>query len=278
MRRFSRLSCSAIVSALRGGAMPTVIAVAVSCGVSAVGCGDDDSDDDNGAADGGVRPRIDAGPVGDGPGDEGWPCTSTDPCNGDLRCATTPFTLGGEVVGVCAVACDDETDCGDGNQCISYTGDAADAHCVNVVEDEYEVCGVADTSVCSDELTCLYFPDLPVGVCVSICNTEGGGEQDAGTDEPNTVAMCSGDQTCIEGILAMPEPGEGVCGTLVQRGELCGLDFGLYCPEGDVCAPEDPEDESSDARCYQDCSTETGAECDEGACTLVPGLFAYCLP
>ena len=181
------------------------------------------------------------------------------------RCATTPFTVGGAPVGVCAAACEVDGDC-DGGQCISYTGAAADAHCVNVVEEEYEVCGVADTSVCSEELTCLDFPDLPVGVCVSLCAIDGAGGDDAGVDGPPLVSECSGGQSCIEGILADPTAGEGVCGMLVERGALCGLDIGLYCPEGDVCAPEDPDDENSAGRCFQDCSTGTGSECEEGTC------------
>jgi hypothetical protein len=263
-----------------------VLAVAVLCGAGVVGCGDDDdaSDDDSGggrdsgtSGSGGSGPGIDAGPVGEGPGDEGWPCSRTDPCNDDLRCATTPFTVSGTPVGVCAAACEVDADC-DGGQCISYTGAAADAHCVNVVDEEYEVCGVADTSVCSETLTCLYFPDLPVGVCVSLCATDGAaGGDDAGVDEPGLVSECSGDQSCIEGILADPTAGEGVCGMLVERGDLCGLDIGLYCPEGDVCAPEDPEDENSAGRCFQDCSTGTGSDCEEGTCVLIPNLFAYCI-
>jgi len=262
-----------------------VFAVAAMCGAGVAGCGDDDDGDNGGGlrdsgasgsrSDGGGS-RVDAGP-GDGPGDEGWPCSRTEPCNGDLRCATTPFTVGGTPVGVCAVACEVDGDC-DGDQCISYTGAAADAHCVNVVDEEYEVCGVADTSVCSPELTCLYFPDLPVGVCVALCAIDGmASGEDAGVDGPALVAECSGEQTCIDGILAMPAPNEAVCGTLVERGDLCGLDIGLYCPEGDVCAPEDPDDEDSAGRCFQDCSTGTGTECEEGTCVLVPGQFAYCI-
>lgn len=271
MRRMPRLS--------------EVLAVVVLFGAVAAGCGDDDSNGDgdsgsggsdastSGTGGGGSLPRPDSGMGGD-QGDEGWPCTPSEPCNGDLRCAATPFEINGTAVGVCAVACENNTDCEDGGQCITYSGDETDAHCVNVIEEEYELCGVADTSICSEDLTCLYFPDYPIGVCVSLCTTGAAGDEDAGAAPP--AGMCSGAQTCIEGILADPAANEGVCGTLVERGEECGLEIGMYCGQGDVCAPENPNDDTSTQRCFQDCS-EPDAECDEGTCTVVQGLFAYCM-
>jgi hypothetical protein len=263
-----------------------VLAVALLCGPIAYGCGDDDdnggnagaagnngsdaSTSGNGGSGGGGLPRRDGGEPTE-EGGEGWPCNRTTPCNTDLVCAATPFTLNGQQVGVCATPCDAVADCDEGDQCITYSGSAADAHCVNVIDMEYELCGVADVSVCSEELTCLYFPDFPLGVCVSLCNT-GAGDEDAGA----MTSMCSGAQTCIEGVLAMPAPGEGVCGTLVERGEECGLETGRYCGDGDVCGPEDPSDEMSAQRCYQDCS-QAGAECEMGRCTIVENRIAYCL-
>jgi hypothetical protein len=277
MRRLSRLS--------------GVLAVASLCSVIA-GCGDDDGDDQtaagrgatgggggSGARDasvggdggGGSLPRRDGG-IAEEEGGEGWPCTATEPCNADLRCAATPFAINGRAVGVCAVACENSDEC-EGGECITYSGAAADAHCVDVIDEEYELCGVADTSICSTDLTCLYFPDYPLGVCVALCSI-GGGDEDAGAGQPS--ATCSGQQTCIDGILADPAANEGVCGTLVDRGEECGLEIGLYCAQGDVCAPENPNDESSAQRCYQDCST-ADAECETGTCRLVQGMYAYCL-
>jgi hypothetical protein len=247
--------------------------VALCCGAGAVGCGDDDSGGDDGASPRDSGTDADAS-FGDRPGDEGWPCGAVDPCNGDLVCAATPFRDGDMTIGVCAEACDPSGNCDDG-ECISYTGEPADAHCVNVIDEEYEFCGVADTSVCSRELTCLYFPDQPVGVCVMICAADDGA--DAGVDAPGVTGMCSGEQSCIEGVLSDPEPGEGVCGALVERGESCGLDTGRYCGEGDICAPEDPDDASSAWHCFQDCSTQTGSDCEEGTCTLLGNQFAYCI-
>jgi hypothetical protein len=273
MRRLPRLS--------------RVLAVVLLCSLHASGCGDDDDGGNagggagngsdaggisgNGGSGGGGLPRRDASVPSEG--EEGYPCNEAQPCNADLVCAATPFAINGRPVGVCGVPCDAVTDCNDGDQCITYSGAATDAHCVNTIDTQYELCGVADTSVCSEELTCLYFPDFPLGVCVSLCNT-GGGDSDAGT---SSATMCSDAQMCIEGVLADPEPGEGVCGTLVGRGDECGLEMGRYCGDGDVCGPQDPNDDMSAQRCYQDCS-QAGSTCPSGTtCTIVENRIAYCL-
>lgn len=258
--------------------LPCVLAAIA--GLSMIACGDDDDSNGGGGSggggnrrDSGTDGRRDGGFDGDVEGSEGWPC-SDDECIDGLRCNASPLTIQGMPIGVCGAPCEDSSEC-NGGRCISYSGETGDAHCVDVVEEEYAICGVAETSVCSDDLTCLYLPNLPVGVCVRLCALDGGAaaDEDAGAG----VGECSGQQTCIDGVLADPPPNQGVCGTLVDRGDECGIDFGRFCRDGDVCAPEDPRDDGSPTRCFQDCST-ADAECDEGTCTLVETLFAYCRP
>jgi hypothetical protein len=229
-----------------------------------------------GAGSGGRRPlpEVDSGLGGDpdpepGEGVEGSGCFSTADCMEDLACVDNIFNTG-----VCARPCESAEDCGT-ERCISYTGQAAAAHCVNVIRTEYEICGVGDTSICSTDLglSCLYLPDLPIGICTRLC-TAAGGEDDAGVP----VDQCSADQSCIPDIVESTDGlDDGVCGDFVERGVECGILNGQFCQDGDVCALEDPLDEESDLRCFQDCS-EIGAECDEGTCTDYRGEFAYCVP
>ena len=105
------------------------------------------------------------------------------------------------------------------------------------------------------------------------------GEDDAGVpfmstvDPMNLVEACPGGQTCLTGFLA--DPGTGVCGTEVDRGESCSFDEGRFCMDGDVCAPEDANDPESDFVCHQDC-TPRGVICDTGSCRDFRGRFGYC--
>ncbi len=246
-----------------------------------LGCGDDSDDTgDGGSMDAGdgdgdndpdtARPRFenDAGgntgmdmPEG---GEEGAPCESAIECGEGLACVTNIFTIG-----VCARPCTSNGDCdaAEFERCVSYTQFEADAHCVNEVEDTYEICGVADTSICAGNRECLYFPDLPLGVCVDLCPLAGDG--DGGTDDsdggalPDGIVECGSSDECLD-ILA-DAAGVGVCGTVVERGAECGLDVGLYCEEGDFCRRTDPEDLDEAPLCRQNCSDSL--ECDEGECT-----------
>jgi hypothetical protein len=259
-------------------------AIAALCLVSA-GCGDDDGDSSSGAGNGGSGgsgggsggsgSSRDGGPgAGSGgssdEGSEGWPCTAQSECIGDLTCVGSPITLNGVSIGVCAMACAGDEECTGGGQCITYTNQASDAHCANIVDEEFALCGVADTSLCSEDMTCLYLPGLPVGVCVKLCDpgATAVGDEDAGA----ALGGCSADQECLPDITTS---GEGVCGTVVPRGDTCGIDLGKFCGEGDICAPSDPNDEESEYRCYQDCSENN--TCAEGTCMLSQGMFAYCL-
>ena len=247
--------------------------------LAAVACGDDDSN----ASDGGMAGQGGAGAPGGGSGggsgqgdeegSEGWPCTSAKPCLEGLICAGSPITIDGIPIGVCGMACQGDMQCS-GGSCITYTGAAADAHCANIVDEEFGLCGVADTSLCSDDKTCLYLPGAPVGVCVTLCGLDGApaGDEDAGVGEP-VLGGCAAEQACIPDIVTS---GEGVCGTIVERGEECGVDIGMFCSAGDICAFEDPTDENSTLRCFQDCST-TETPCEEGTCVIVQGMFAYCI-
>ena len=60
----------------------------------------------------------------------------------------------------------------------------------------------------------------------------------------------------------------------VERGDECGIERGLYCADGDRCLVEDPSDDDSPTRCYQDCSA--GTKCDTGKCVLLGDMFARC--
>lgn len=253
--------------------LPDLVRVFAALAALAVcACGDDDADDGRGGDQRDAATR-DAGPGFGREGDEGWLCLDADECNAELVCAASPITASGVPIGVCGRPCDPDEDCADG-VCFSYTGRAEDAHCTEVIEEEFALCGVADNSICADETICLYLPGAPVGVCVRLCATGSAspGEEDAGVSEP-ALGECSAGQTCVEGVVTS---GEGVCGTEVERGAECGIELGLFCESGHICAPEDPRDSASTFRCFQDCS-EPDTVCDEGSCVLVQRLYAYCI-
>ncbi|MFI5306870.1 MAG: hypothetical protein ACHQ53_05950 [Polyangiales bacterium] len=219
----------------------------------------------------------------------GQPSQSLPACQGKLKCVASLFT-----VGVCGRGCKTDTDCGhDDEICYSYSNQAKDGHCVNLVKDEYAQCGVGNTSRC-DGRSCLYLPNEPIGVCIDTCALDGTtppsdagvADEDAGTvtsvadagaSLPVGAVACAATETCVDNILSQPMDNEGVCGTVAKRGDACGILQGIYCPSGDVCAPENPADPSSKLRCFQDCST-LDITCDKGTkCVLVQDVFAYCM-
>jgi hypothetical protein len=199
---------------------------------------------------------------------EGEPCQSVADCEADLACVeSTRFRY-------CARPCASDNDC-DRDICFSYTGAAADAHCVNLEREEYGDCGEAYTALCANDRTCLTFPDLPIGICVDICGL--GADADAGTSDADAgagLAMCSSTQVCAEGVLA--DPMRGVCGTIVGRDEECGIDVGLFCQETDVCSRQGADDFDEVPVCRQDCSDRQVCEGDT-TCTDFRGQFAVCL-
>jgi len=230
-------------------------------------------------------------------GKEGEPCdlpgeakTPLPVCQAKLKCVESLFT-----VGVCGRPCKTDTDCGhDDEVCYSYSNQAKDGHCVNLVKDEYARCGVGDTSRC-DGRSCLYLPNAPVGVCIDTCALDGTAppsdagvaDEDGGTAPdtqssadagslPKGAVACPGSETCIDDILSDPMTNEGVCGTVAKRGDPCGILQGIYCETGDICAPQDPSDLTSKLRCFQDCRSLDGT-CDKGKCVIVQNLFAYCM-
>jgi hypothetical protein len=276
-----------------------VLCAVVLC--AAWACGDDDDSGKKDDADastpaggsGGLSGGgVDGGIGPDAPGDEGWPCQfQKGECNTGFICVENIFAdQNGQAIGVCARECKQGStaDCRSGEMCFSYTGNDADAHCVNLVADEYGVCGVGDTSVCDKKRSCLYFPNSPFGVCVDICSVAGG-EADAGADDDGGVSQqgtggsggssdavtCRSGETCVDGVLSDPMSSEGVCGVVVERGGECGIDVGKYCNPGDICAPEDPDDLMSTPRCFENCG-DTGM-CKQGQCIVVQQSFAYCM-
>jgi len=212
--------------------------------------------------------------------EEGFPCFEPDQCVEELSCVATEYTLDGEPLGVCARDCTTDSDC-DSERCFGDPASGEGGYCANVVEQEYDLCGVAETAVCAEGMVCLLFPDLPLGVCVHLCPIDGDAAPSGDTlDEDAGVGMeapaaCGEEQSCVADVLANPD-GNGVCGTFVARDEECGIAVGLFCADEDVCAPEDPASEESTLRCFQRCD-QPGTECEQGTCTLVGRRFAYCL-
>lgn len=258
-------------------------------GVLALACGDDGDDADGGAANGGEGgesgqagggtggrpplPGVDSGTPDAGPGDgeEGFPCLSVDDCGltddgTQLACVSS----GGFNFGVCARSCASDDDCG-AELCVSYSGLRADAHCIDLVNEEFKECGVVFTSDCSEAagLTCLYLPDQPFGVCSTLCASS---DDDGGVPDP----VCKDDQFCRGGIVSDNGSGiDGVCGMHAARGEECGIFMGAFCGEDDICTPNDVDDEESPFTCHQNC-TQAGSTCETGTCTQFQGLF-FCL-
>ncbi len=281
-------------NALALGLLVLVLGI-VSAGL--LGCGDDSGDADASTGDGGdgdgddgtggrmPLPTVDGGDGdGDGDGDagagegvEGAPCGTAADCTSDLSCVVSGFNFG-----VCARPCAGDTDCGT-ELCASYSGLQVDAHCINVIREEFAYCGVAETSNCSNTLglDCLYLPNLPIGVCVHFCDSgssdgDGGVSETPVTDGGVAIPACEGPQTCIANIVEEGTDGiDGICGTYVNRGEPCGIQLGGFCKEEDLCGNANPEDpDSEDYRCFQDCSVAD--VCDEGTCTPYRDI-AYCL-
>jgi hypothetical protein len=260
-------------------------------GVLALACGDDSDGTDGGAGDGagaggtsggtsgggsGGRdpfPTPDGGLPDAGPGDgeEGFPCSIVDDCGLDedgeqFACVAS----GGFNFGICARSCTGDEDCGS-ELCVSYSGLAADAHCIDLVNTEFAECGVVFTSDCAEAagLTCLYLPDQPFGVCSTLCMSS---DEDGGVPDP----VCDEDQFCRGGTVSDNGSGiDGVCGTHAARGEECGIFMGAFCGVQDICTPNDIADENSPFSCHQNC-TEDGSTCDTGTCTQFRGLF-FCL-
>jgi hypothetical protein len=208
-----------------------------------------------------------------GTGEEGTQCATAADCAKALACvAYDPMTS------ICARGCANDRDCG-AERCISYSGLPEDGHCVNTVREPFGLCGPIDTSICGTG-SCLTFAS-GIGFCVDICAV--GSDADGGVADssdagalPAGLVECAAGQVCAEGIVEQRTGIEGICATRAKRGEKCGLELGLLCETGDVCAPADLTDETVPWRCYQDC-TERGTSCDKGKCTDFRGQVAYCL-
>jgi hypothetical protein len=211
--------------------------------------------------------------------EEGSPCMGDADCVAGLRCAAIPGLLfNGVPVGVCGNPCMMDADCGDGSVCHSYSDMDRDKHCVEVIEEDYALCGIAETSVCKMGSVCLVFDTPVAGVCATLCQA-GAGDADAGMPTGEAGAEgCAAGQSCIGGVFEDAPPEEGICGREVARGADCGIDIGVgdFCGMGDICAPDDLEDEASAVRCYQACS-RANPQCDTGACVLASNMIGYCI-
>jgi hypothetical protein len=217
------------------------------------------------------------------PGDseEGDPCMGASDCVTGLRCVAVPeILLNGVPLGVCGKPCSMDAECGDAASCYSYSGMDRDKHCVDVIDEDYALCGVADTSVCKPPgKICLVDSELPViGLCATLC-TVGASDDDAGVPpgEPSGTG-CTAGQTCVGGELTGGAPDDGICGVRVARGGECGLDVGMgaFCAPEDICAPDNLDDAASAVHCYQRC-TRAAPQCDSGACILASANLGYCI-
>lgn len=253
----------------------------------AFGCGDDsgvapaqdagDDSRDSGSNDPTPfqpRPR-DSGTTPAGPGDvvQDDRCFDASECVEGLACVGTGLIDSqNRPLMLCEQPCETHSDCGDG-RCLTRTGAIEDQHCINAEADEFAPCGIAFSSLCGRDRTCLLLNDL-VGVCVDLCPL--GGDGDAGVDPASgpELVECKPEQTCLD--LLVDGAGRGVCMTVGARGDACGPDIGVECDtETDVCAPVDPADTSGEWQCFQDC-TERSVTCDTGTCRDYQGFFAYC--
>jgi len=244
----------------------------VGCGTSKTSSGKtQDSGVDSGSSqpsamkprpDGGTSAKPDAA-ISSGTLMEGEQCQLPSDCMKGLICAAG--NNGSVSANFCARACTTSSDCGT-ESCYSQTGLDADAHCVNIIREEFADCGLADTSVCGQPLTCLYGQTSALGICITLCDLATG--DDAGT---SSGSACASDQICLGNIVASDT--QGVCGKMAARGDACGVDKGTFCSDTDICAPEDATDASSASRCYEDC-TDT-SKCSSGKCTSFHSI-AYC--
>jgi len=190
--------------------------------------------------------------------EEGTPCQNALACERELECVDS----GRFAFGFCARLCGADEDCMQAESCTSFTGAPQDAHCVHFESEEFALCGEVFTALCAGDLTCLLFTDSPLGVCVRVCSPGGNDPQ---------LATCSDDQTCIGSVI---EGDRGVCGSEVGRGEVCGIDQGLFCGAGDVCSRRDAEDTSETPRCRQDCTSQS---CQSGSCAAMPDGLRVCV-
>jgi hypothetical protein len=259
-----------------------------------MGCGDDeDGSKDGGAGDGaGEGGTSGAGAGGGGSGgrglpntggtggtgggdasvepgeaEEGFPCATDADCGlatggAQLECVESGFAN----FGVCARPCMGADSCADDEVCLTLGG--IDPRCTNLIDEEFALCGIIETSDCDEEagLVCLYLPEQPYGACTTLCDSAG--DTDGGA--PNEA--CNADQFCRANTVdAQGGPLDGVCGMHAARGEECGIFLGAFCDPGDICGPQTlPITDDTLFVCLQDCSGMTN--CAAGTtCTQVEG-------
>lgn len=176
---------------------------------------------------------------------EGYRCSQQSDCWSGLSCVIGEAGL----YNICARICAVDTDCDEGEECIT-AGRGGEPFCSLRMEEDYDLCGEAYTRHCSDSMQCMYVEALG-GVCVVFCDlaTEG---QD----------QCRDDQVCAGGILSSDT--EGVCGAMKGRGERCDILAGVGCEPENVCLGDLAAPESF--LCYQICSADDPT-CEQGTCT-----------
>lgn len=176
------------------------------------------------------------------PRDSGDSCVQNEECEGDAVC----------VDGDCLARCSDRSDCNESSE-ICREGLCQPIECrFNSDCATGEVCVDAQCRPsCEDDADC------STGY---VCS-EGGGycERDPSV-ECRSDAECLSGETCFEGSCST------VCGCNQEcaDGEVCDLDATEESKTG-VC--QDPESESTEPECTNDCQCPSGESCVDGTCS-----------
>jgi hypothetical protein len=187
-------------------------------------------------------------------------CKADKECGSGLGCLKADAHV--EDLKVCARPCQNNSDCDDGERCLSAGGEPAQAFCWNTVSEALKPCGPANTSMCDDSknLGCLRVESdsgsVAGGVCLEPCKLK-------------EKSSCKDGFSCLD-IIDMPD--NGLCVHTVKRGETCDEPNGEFCETGNLCLSD-----AGKWRCYQDCTDSKKCDDDKECKALTDGAKgSYC--